>query len=61
MVLCFLCLCFTLVIVWFHFQNWAFVARFCLMSEKGQLEYMIEYDVVSLAHACYMMMFLPQL
>ncbi|PNF18018.1 hypothetical protein B7P43_G12644 [Cryptotermes secundus] len=29
-------------------ENWAFVARFCFLSEKGQFEYMIEYEMTCL-------------
>lgn len=26
------------------FQNWAFIARFCFLSEEGQFQYEVEYD-----------------
>lgn len=25
-------------------QNWAFLARFCFLSEEGQFEYVIDYN-----------------
>lgn len=27
-----------------YFQNWSFLARFCFLSERGEYEYMIEYN-----------------
>jgi hypothetical protein len=27
-------------------QNWAFVARFCFLSEEGRFQYTIQYDQV---------------
>jgi len=59
----FVCLCVgsSLPIMCLHLQNWAFVARFCLLSEEGQFEYIIEYDMVSLACVWFMIMFYPHL
>lgn len=31
----------------FLLQNWAFVARFCFLSEEGRFQYTIKYDRVS--------------